>query len=187
MSRGTPAAAGGGPAAAGPAPAAGIVVRRAGPADVAAVGAVTAAAYLADALLAQDHEYLHELRDAGRRAEQATVLVAVEQERVLGTITLAAAGTPYAEVATAGEQELRMLAVDPAARGRGVGEMLLREAIRAGLSAGATRVILSTMPAMRTAQRMYDRLGLRRAPERDWTVDQETMLVYVAVATEGPR
>ena len=34
------------------------------------------------------------------------------------------------------------------------------------------------MPAMTAAQRMYERLGLNRAVERDWPIGGQTMLVY---------
>lgn len=161
-----------------------VEVRRAEPGDVQRVGELTAHAYLADDLLAADDDYLAELRDAARRVDEATVLVAVEGDDLLGTVTLAAAGSPYAEVAQPGELELRMLAVDPAARGRGLGETLARKAVDLGLAQGARAVILSTMPAMRTAQRMYERMGLRRAPHRDWPVAGQVMLVYI---TEPPE
>ena len=157
-----------------------LIVRAAEPADLERVGQLTAHAYLADDLISPDHHYLGELRDAVTRAEQATVLVAVEGDELLGTITLAEYGSPYAEIAEPGEHELRMLAVDPAARGRGIGETLMRAAIERGIGWGAHHVVLSTMPAMTTAQRMYERLGLQRVPERDWGVDDHRMLVYTA-------
>lgn len=163
-----------------------LVVRVAEPGDLDRVGELTVQAYLADALLEPAHEYVEELRDAARRAATATVLVAVENGRVVGTITLAPAGTPYAEIARPGEMELRMLAVDPEARGRRVGERLMQAAVERGLGWGAHAVVLSTMPEMRSAQRIYDRMGLRRAPERDWTGDSgRTFLTYVADATSG--
>ena len=97
---------------------------------------------------------------------------------MLGTVTLAAAGSPYAEIARPGEVEIRMLAVDPAARGRGVGEALVRAAAGHGPVDGAEAVVLTTMRAMRTAQRMYARLGFERVPERDWSINGTGLLVY---------
>lgn len=156
--------------------------------DLAQVGELTVQAYLSDALVDPDHWYVDELRDAQRRATQATVLVAVEGDQVLGTITLAPHGTPYAEIAGPGELELRMLAVHPDARGRRIGEKLMRAAIERGLGWGAHAVVLSTMPEMRSAQRVYDRMGLRRTPERDWSGESGLVfLTYVADATStGP-
>lgn len=155
-----------------------ITVRPIEPGDLTRVGVLTAHAYLADGLISEGDDYLVELRDATRRADEAQVLVAVEDEHVVGTVTLAAHGSPYAEIAGPGELEVRMLAVDPAFRGKGVGEMLVRAGIGLGLAEGAEAVILSAMPGMRTARRMYDRIGLYRARERDWAIAGQTMKVY---------
>lgn len=163
-------------------------VRVAEPEDFEAVGRLTADAYLADELIDPGHAYVDELRDAGRRAHEATVLVATDGDRLLGSITLAPAGSPLAEIAGPDEFELRMLAVDPTARGRGVGELLMRAAIERAMGWGAHAVVLTTMPEMLTAQRLYDRMGLRRTPERDWTGESgRTFLTYVAEAPEGAR
>lgn len=161
-----------------------VTIRVAEPADLPQVGDLTAHAYLSDELVDPDHWYVTELRDAARRAAGATVLVAVDGDQVLGTITLAPAGTEYAEIAEPGEIELRMLAVHPDARGRRIGELLMRAAIERGLGWGAHAVVLSTMPEMRSAQRVYDRMGLRRTPERDWSGESgHPFLTYVADQT----
>ena len=161
-----------------------VTVRVAEPVDLEQVGELTVHAYLSDELIESDHEYVDELRDTARRAAHATVLVAVEGDQVLGTITLAPAGTEYAEIAEPGEIELRMLAVHPDARGRRIGEHLMRAAIERGLGWGAHAVVLSTMPEMRSAQRVYDRMGLKRTPERDWPGESgRVFLTYVADQT----
>lgn len=158
------------------------LVRPARPEELVDVGLVTAEAYLADGLVPEDDDYVAELRDAVRRAEHAVVLVAEDAGRVVGTATVADAGSPYAEVATGDELEVRMLAVAPEARGRGVGEALLRTALGRAAAQGRP-LVLSTLPTMHAAHRMYDRAGLQRAPERDWSVEGWSMLVYV---TGGP-
>lgn len=156
----------------------GIRVRPARPEDLATAGELTANAYLADALITEDDDYVARLRATGDRATEATLLVAVDDTgEVLGTITLAHHGGEWADVARPGEAELRMLAVDPDHRGRGVGEALMRAGIERGL-VDSERVVLSTMTAMAAAQRMYARIGLRRVPERDWWIGSERMMVY---------
>ncbi len=155
-----------------------IEVREARPEDLAAAGELTDLAYLADVLITEDDDYRVRLRDAAARAREAVLLVATLDDAVVGTITVAGHGGPWSDIAEPGEVELRMLAVDPAYRGRGVGEALLRAGIEHGLAAGAERVVLSTMTAMATAQRMYDRIGLHRVPERDWRIETDDMLVY---------
>jgi ribosomal protein S18 acetylase RimI-like enzyme len=156
-------------------------LRPAREADLERVGELVAQAYLADGLLSEHDDYVRELRDAAHRADEATVLVADDDGEVLGTVTVAVAGSAYAEIAQEGEAEIRMLAVDPVARGRGVGELLVRAAVHSGLTGGAQAVVLSTMPAMDAAQRMYERLGFERAADRDWPIVGQTMIVYRTV------
>jgi ribosomal protein S18 acetylase RimI-like enzyme len=87
---------------------------------------------------------------------------------VLGTVTFVRPGTRYAEVSARDEGEFRMLAVSTAARGRGVGEALVRHCLRRATDLGLRALVLSTLPQMRSAQRVYERLGFIRTPERDW-------------------
>jgi ribosomal protein S18 acetylase RimI-like enzyme len=161
---------------------AGVVVRVATGDEIADAGAVTAQAYAADHLLAADDEYADELRDAATRARTATLLVAVlpgderDGEVVVGTITLAPHGSPYAEVSHPGEHELRMLAVAPEARRHGVAEALLFAALREAVAAGTTRVVLSTLDAMHAAHRLYERLGFVAEPARDWSPGRDKLL-----------
>jgi ribosomal protein S18 acetylase RimI-like enzyme len=147
------------------------VIRKARPADHAALGEITAQAYLRDGLLdfGENDEYLGELRDVAKRAAHAEVLVAVRDGDVLGGVTFVPSGGPMAGLAAPGEAEIRMLAVAHTARGRGVGGALTRACVdRARTVPGCTRVVLSSQRTMRTAHRVYERLGFVRTPERDW-------------------
>ena len=58
---------------------------------------------------------------------------------------------------------------DPAVRGRGVGELLVRECLDRARAAGKRRMVLSTDPRMVAAHRLYERRGFTRLPERDWS------------------
>lgn len=163
----------------------GVHVRPARADELAQAGALTAEAYHADGLLDPDDDYEVELRDAVRRAAEAVLLVATVPGRpvddaapdpdpdpapevVVGTLTLAPYGTSYAEVAEPGEVELRMLAVAPEARQRGVAERLVTAALREAVARGARRVVLSTLAEMVVARRLYQRLGFVAVPEREW-------------------
>ncbi|AEI12909.1 GNAT family N-acetyltransferase [Cellulomonas gilvus] len=165
------------------------------PEQVADAGALTAEAYLADRLLDRDDEYEVELRDAERRAREATLLVASVpvdpaapdgRHAVVGTITLAPYGSSYAEIAEPGELELRMLAVAPEARGAGVAEALVVAAQREAVVLGARRVVLSTLDSMRTAQRLYARLGFTPAAERDWAHEEIRLRVLTWTPPTAP-
>ncbi|WBB63218.1 GNAT family N-acetyltransferase [Streptomyces sp. WMMC500] len=153
-------------------------VRPVRPEEYERAGELVAGAYLADGLLTfgEDDGYVHELRDVRRRAtaERAEVLVAVDGDgraeggRLLGSVTFVTAGSPFAELSGAGEGEFRMLAVAREARGRGVGEALVRACLDRARELGARRMVLSSTPDMAPAHRLYGRLGFVRTPERDW-------------------
>jgi ribosomal protein S18 acetylase RimI-like enzyme len=148
---------------------AGFTIRRATPGDHAAVGAITLRSYVDDGHLPPGVDYADELADASGRDRDAELWVAVAPSgTVLGSVTFAAPGTPYAEVADPDEGEFRMLAVAHAARGRGVGEALVRRCVDRARELGLAGVAMSTQPSMASAHRVYERLGFSRAPERDW-------------------
>jgi ribosomal protein S18 acetylase RimI-like enzyme len=162
-----------------------ILIRPADPAEHTALGEITAQAYLRDGLLdfGESDEYLGELRDVAKRAAAAEVLVAVDGDRLLGGVTFVPAGGPMADIARPGEAEIRMLAVDHAARGRGAGEALVRACVeRARAVEGCVRVVLSTQRTMHSAHRIYERLGFVRTPARDWNpvphLTDLTLLTY---------
>ncbi|WP_217167588.1 GNAT family N-acetyltransferase [Streptomyces sp. AC512_CC834] len=161
------------------------VIRQATAQEYDPVGEITAQAYLRDGLLdfGESDAYLGELRDVAKRAAAAEVLVAAADGRVLGGVTFVPSGGPMADIARSGEAEIRMLAVAHDARGRGAGEALVRACVdRARAVEGCTGIVLSTQRAMRTAHRLYERLGFTRAPGRDWNplpeLDGVTLLAY---------
>ncbi|MEW2129562.1 GNAT family N-acetyltransferase [Streptomyces sp. NPDC005435] len=147
------------------------LIRPARPDEYTELGEITARAYLQDGLLdfGEGDAYLAELRDVAKRAGAAEVLVAVRDGVLLGGVTFVPSGGPMADIAGEGEAEIRMLAVGHAGRGQGAGEALVRACVeRARAVEGCVRVVLSTQPTMRTAHRIYARLGFVRTPERDW-------------------
>ena len=69
------------------------------------------------------------------------------------------------------ELDFRFLGVSAAARGRGVGEVLVRHVMELAARRGIRRVVLNTGPEMQSAQRLYSRLGFARLHERECVVD----------------
>jgi GNAT superfamily N-acetyltransferase len=141
------------------------------PEEYARVGQVCVEAYRAAGVLGEDDDgYAATMREVHRRAADAVVLVAREGRRAVGTVTLAAPGTAYADLARDDELEVRMLAVDPAEQGRGVAEALLRGAAGWAAEHGYPTLVLSVFSAAGpdTAHRLYERVGYRRVPERDY-------------------
>ncbi|WP_020495376.1 GNAT family N-acetyltransferase [Sciscionella marina] len=144
-------------------------IRLAEPGEYPAVGELTRDVYVGDGLEAEDSPYNARLFDAAGRAHDAALLVAVGAEgELLGTVTYCVHGSPCAQRAEPGEAEFRMLAVEPGARGRGVGEALVRAVLDRAARDRATAVVLSTAEEMAAAHRIYERLGFLRTPERDW-------------------
>lgn len=133
------------------------------------VGELTVRAYQADGFVPDGSDYDVRLRDARRRDTEAELLVAVDGEEVLGTVTFAMPGTPYAEISQPGEAEFRMLAVDPAARRRGVARALVDACLGRARDRGVQTMVLCSAAEMRAAHRLYESFGFRRLPDRDWS------------------
>ncbi|GIF72746.1 GNAT family N-acetyltransferase [Asanoa siamensis] len=146
-------------------------IRLATPADFPAIARLTVDAYRADGQLAGDHGYDKKLADVQTRAEAGVLLVAADEVtgQVLGSVTFVLPGTAYAEVSGDGEAEFRMLAVDPAAQGRGAGEALARACVERATALGCHAVVICVRSFSAPAKRLYARLGFTRVPERDWS------------------
>jgi GNAT superfamily N-acetyltransferase len=147
-----------------------VLIRPARPDEYDAIGELSVRVYLAEGYTRADSPYNAVLRDVAPRAEKAELMVAAdERDRILGTVTYAGYGSPYAEhVSSLEEASFRMLVVDPAARGRGIGGALVRWCIDRARATGAHYLRLSTQEGMAAAGRLYLRLGFARTPERDW-------------------
>ncbi|GAA1026584.1 GNAT family N-acetyltransferase [Virgisporangium ochraceum] len=171
-----------------------IVVRAAVPADYPAVARLTVDAYRADGQLNEaSATYAETLADVAARAEAGDLLVAVDRatdgaaddgadgaadgaadratggDRVLGSVLYVEPGSRYAELSRAGESEFRMLAVDPAAQGRGVGRTLVQACVDRAAAAGCTAVVICVRDFAMAAQKLYMSLGFARVPELDWS------------------
>jgi ribosomal protein S18 acetylase RimI-like enzyme len=142
-------------------------VRPVEPDEHEAVAALTVAVYRGEGYSTQGYET--SLRDVASRASTATVLVAVDGERVVGAVTVATRLGPWAEQAVPGEAVVRMLVVAPEGRRAGAGEALMRAAIRTAREDGCTLVRLSSQDDMTAAHRLYARLGFTRVPSFDWS------------------
>jgi GNAT superfamily N-acetyltransferase len=137
--------------------------------ELAEVGRLTSEVYVVDGFLTATDGYVRHLADAARRAREAEVWVAVGDGELWGTVTFCRPGSPFREIGRDDEGEFRMLAVAPAARGRGVGQALVELCVRRSRELGYAGVRMSSMDLMTSAHRVYERLGFVRAPEDDWS------------------
>lgn len=167
-------------------------MRRAEAADFPGVARLTVAAYEADGQLKGENGYADVLADVARRAAHGEVLVAVDEVAgdLLGSVTFVLPGSPYAELSGPGEAEFRMLAVDPAAQGRGAGVTLVEACVSRAAGLGCSAVVICVRSGFaESARRLYERRGFVRLPERDWSpfpgVDLLALRLTVPAAAPG--
>ena len=85
------------------------------------------------------------------------ILFAVDAaDRVLGTVALMPAGD--------GTWELTKMAVAPEARGRGIGRLLMEEALRLYATFGARELFLESSSKLAPALALYESVGFRHHP-----------------------
>jgi ribosomal protein S18 acetylase RimI-like enzyme len=148
-------------------------IREATPAEHAEAGRVTADAYREFVRPGDDdwERYLLRIADVESRAGDTTIMVAVEDERVLGSLTLeldgrVRDGDQEHRPLDPGEAHIRMLGVDPRARSQGVARALMAASETRAREAGKTFMTLHTTVRMGAAQAMYERLGYERLQDR---------------------
>ena len=159
-----------------------LTIRPAVEADFADVARITGDSYLAAGYFDDaDHPYMVKVMDVAARAEQATIWVAEREGTIVGSVTLALAGEPYADIALPDELEFRMLVVDPAVQRSGAGKAMVNAIISyARTLPGIRAVALTTGKDWESAHGLYRRTGFQRVPERDWFVPgtDTKLLVY---------
>ena len=148
-----------------------IEVRRARPDEYAEAGRITAEAYREFVRQGETQweAYLGHIADVAGRADRTTVLVAVEDDRILASATLELEGrVDEDEDGPLGpaEAHIRMLGVAPEARGRGVARRIMGVCEDLAREQGKGLMTLHTTERMPVAQRMYAALGYERRPDR---------------------
>ena len=139
------------------------------------MGELTVAGYDADGYLVMpdgsyDHEYAGWLADGGKRARDGVLMVAVDGDNLLGTVTWCPPGSPFREISTRDDQaEFRTLSVAAEARGRGVGSALVDWCIAEARATGIAEILLSSLPEMTPAHRLYEARGFVRRADLDWS------------------
>ena len=160
------------------------MIRPVRPPEFGRVGDLVVDAYAAMFELGDYEEVLRQVDDRSRNAE---VVVAVLDGSIAGTLTYVPGLGPYAEGDDPDAAWIRMFAVASEFRGRGIGSALVAWCVRRARASGRRRLILHTTDPMADAQRLYVRLGFRRAVDLDWRPDDELWLRGYRMELEGPR
>jgi len=128
-------------------------------------------------------DYAAEIADVRRRLPFSQLIVAEHEAKLSGAVTFYPdATTSEHEGWPDGFTEIRLLAVDPAARGLRIGRLLTDECIRRANALGAHTIGLHTSKLMWVARDMYERMGFVRAPDYDFTPDPENLPDLIAIA-----
>jgi GNAT superfamily N-acetyltransferase len=139
---------------------AGVLIRRAGPERASEVARV-----LRESFLEYQDQYTPEgfaattpdAQQVRSRMAEGPTWVALLSDAIVGTASVVEKGGAGLYV--------RGMAVLPSARGRGIGELLLREIESFALRNGCTRLALSTTPFLNGAIHLYERCGFKRTLE----------------------
>lgn len=151
-----------------------VILRDADPAEHAVVAELLATCYAEHATSFPPRmwqTYRREIVAVPERLGVADLLVAADADGLVGAVTLyrGDGGDPDWPPGTA---SLRLLAVRPSTRARGIGGALVEACLARSAGRGCTALGLHTAPFMHAAARLYERMGFVRVPERDFDADE---------------
>jgi GNAT superfamily N-acetyltransferase len=156
------------------------------PSEAARVGELTLAAY--DRYGPMEGDYRDFLADPLARVEGCTaVLVAEVDGVVVGTVSYVTPADAEWEdrPSPAGDAGFRILAVDPAWEGRGVGTALVDACFARARAEGRHRMLITSMDWMRRAHDLYERrYGFVRRPDLDVRFPAGVGVIYAADLTD---
>lgn len=114
--------------------------------------------------------------DIGQDVE---LIIAEKDGKLVGSVALFPPKTDAYEgyVDELDYPEIRVLAVDPEARGSGVASALIAECIQRSKASGFTSIGLHTGEFMNNAIKLYERMGFERMPQHDFEPANDGVIV----------
>lgn len=122
-------------------------------------------------------DYERDIGDVRKRLAVSTLIVAEVDGGVAGAVTFYPDGALGDDPWPARWSALRLLAVHPDARGRGLGRALTEECIRRARALGSVTIGLHTTTLMNVARAMYEGMGFTRVPEHDFLPDPDVLVM----------
>ncbi|MEJ2193879.1 MAG: GNAT family N-acetyltransferase [Ignavibacteriaceae bacterium] len=120
-------------------------------------------------------DYYNMLANIGELTKKPNteLLIAVSSEgKIGGAVVYFSDMKFYGSGGTATREQnasgFRLLAVDPSARGQGIGKLLSLECIRKAKEHQNSQVVIHTTKAMQVAWKMYENLGFKRSEDLDF-------------------
>lgn len=143
--------------------------------DIAAVMSAAYAEYMRPDPVFED--YARDIADVRSRLAESDLIVAEIGGAIAGAVTFYPDGRSGEGGWAPGWAGIRLLAVHPGFRGRGIGRKLAEECIERARALGRSAVGLHTTTLMEVARGMYERMGFRRAPEFDFHPGAEVVVM----------
>jgi len=159
-----------------------MLIREAVESEFDEIGELTVRAYSNLPNFELHDDYRGVLMNVARRAQSSRVLMAEDEGAIVGTVTFVSdTASDEADFDDPDAAGIRMLAVDVAHQGRGIGRALTETCVMSARTAGRQRVILFTLDAMVVAQSLYRSLGFVRDARRDWEPVPGVSLIGYAI------
>jgi ribosomal protein S18 acetylase RimI-like enzyme len=161
-----------------------LVIRLADPAEYAAIGELSFAAYQHDYTISDG--YRAQLLDTAARTDEYEVWVAADADGTLvGTVSILRDGFELGGALRDGELYFRLLAVSPGARRRGIGARLTAFTLDEARRRGYSVVALNSGEHMTGAHALYRKLGFVADPERDIHVQDAGQPITIHLFTRA--
>src|ERR1035437_7301103 len=81
----------------------------------------------------------------------------------------------------------RLLAVDAAVRGQGIGKLLIHECIRKARNQNHSQVIIHATRAMQVAWKMYEKMGFKRSEELNFMLGELPVFGFRLTEPQAPK
>ena len=118
------------------------------------------------------YSMLANIGDFTKKPETELLVAVSSEDRVLGAVVYFGDMQYYGSGGIATREEnssgFRLLAVDPSARGSGIGKSLSKECIRKAKDNKQNQLIIHSTKAMQIAWSMYENLGFTRSEDLDF-------------------
>ena len=118
--------------------------------------------------------YRNDIIDISSRMEDSELIIAEVRNKIAGAVTLFPQGSNNGW--PAGWAGIRLLAVHPDYRGRGIGRALMEECIRRCRERGTKTIGLHTTELMKVSRAMCERIGFERISKFDFHPASDTIV-----------
>lgn len=127
------------------------------------------------------YKMLRNVGDLTQKPHTEILVAASPQNRIMGAVVYFGDMTHYGSGGSATREKncagFRLLAVDPSARGLGIGKTLTLACLeKAKQNSDVHQMIIHTTKAMQTAWKMYEGIGFKRSEDLDFM--QGSLAVY---------